>query len=103
MIAIRRARFDAALIASVTYNAHRSADADPLEPWDFLPGYERDPEDVEHEKHMKAVRQSIKLDMTATFGQSPERVAAKRQQLIDRMRADGIDNPEAVYAECFPE
>ena len=103
MIAIRRARFDAALVASVTFNANRSSESEALEPWDFLPGFERDPEDAEKEKHLKTVKGAIKLDMMTTFGQSPDKVAAKRQQLIDRMRADGIPNPEAVYLECFPD
>lgn len=103
MVSIRHARFNAGLMASVYFNAHRSEDTDPIEVWDFIPGYARTAEDVEDDKRRKAIKQSIKLEMTSMFGSTPERIAAKRKQLISRMREDGVQDPEGIYRECFPD
>lgn len=103
MVAVRHARFNAALSASAVYNAHRGEDTDPLSPFDFLPGFERDPEEVEAEKSRKAVKQAVGVAFAEMKGATAEQVRAEKVRMIERMKANGIEDAEELIREVYPD
>ena len=103
MVSVRRARFDAALIASVTYNAHRGTDSEALQPWDFLPGFERDPEEEEAEKLRKSMKHAISVAFSEMQFSTPEAVQLEKHRMIARMKAGGVEDPEGLIREVYPE
>jgi hypothetical protein len=103
MVGIRYARFNAGLLASTYYNAHRSEDSEPLEVWDFLPGFERDPAEVEREK----MRRSVKHGVRVAFGQmgtmTVERARQVAASMIRNMEENGTEDADAIVREVFEE
>lgn len=102
MIAVRHARFNAALITSAIINAHRTGE-DAVSPFDFLAGYERDPEQEEKEKLRRSVKKTIAGALGNMFGASREKVLAERDRMIARMTAAGIEDPEDLFREVYPD
>jgi hypothetical protein len=103
MIAVRHQRFNAALVASAIINVHRMADAPAISPFDFLAGYERDPEQEEKEKLRASVKRTIAFAFAQMFGKTLEQVQAEKIKMIDRMRDNGIEDPEGLIREVYPE
>ncbi len=102
-IALRHSRFNAALIGSILINSHRAAESDSVSPFDFLAGFERDPEEVEKEKLRQSVKSAIALTLGHMAAKSPEELQKIVRDMIDRMRGNGIENPEELVREVFPE
>jgi hypothetical protein len=103
MIAVRHARFNAALIASHLYNANRGADTDAVSPFDYLPGYERSEEDIEAEKTRKSVKHAISVAFSERGFATPEAAQAEKARMILRMRATGVEDAEQLFREVFPD
>ena len=99
---IRHARFNAALITSALLNANRAEDADPVDPFDFLVGYERTPEEEAREKQRKAAKREVISVLMAMRRNTPEEVQAVRADMVRAMTANGIEDPEGLIRECFP-
>ena len=103
MIEIRHARFNAALVTSALINGHRSADSEAVSPFDFLSGYGTDPADEEKEKLRRSVKHAVVLAFTQMAGMSRERLLAEKAKMIDRMTKSGVESPEELIREVFPE
>lgn len=99
-IAIRHARYDAALVAAAVLNANAQG-AEPLTPFDFLPGFEEPEEDRLARQHRKEVIKSIRHTLAALAAQ-PEEVKVMRLKIIDRLKSQGHEDAEAIMTEAFP-
>ena len=103
-IALRHERFNAALVASALINSHRvSEDSPAVSPFDFLPGFDRDPEEEEREKTRKSVKHAVAAAFTEMRGATPEQVQAAKAQMVLGMTKSGIEDPEGLIREVFPE
>lgn len=103
-IRLRYERFNSALVVSTLYNINRaSADADPLDPFDLVPGIERDIEQEEKDKR----RREIKREVTAAFlemkGNTQDEVQAAKKAIIANLTKNGVEDPESLIEEIFPE
>lgn len=102
-IAVRHARFNAALIASATINMHRAPDSEGVSPFDYLSGFETDPEVAEKAKLRKSVKHAIGIAFTAMKAATKEQVQAEKAGMIRRLRDNGIEDPEELIREVFPD
>lgn len=103
MVESRQDRFNAALITSTIFNANRGKDAEPLEVWDFIPGYERDPDDVEHEKAQRAIRHGIVVAFSNMRGKTVEQVRGAAAEMIRNLQAHGTEDADVMVREVFEE
>jgi hypothetical protein len=101
-IAIRHDRFNAALITSALINANRSADSASVSPFDFLPGFDNEEED-EKQKTRRSVKHAIAIAFTQMKGMSREDVLTEKAAMVERMKANGVEDPEGLIREVFPE
>lgn len=102
-ISIRHARFNAALTTSALINLHRSQDSEPVSPYDFLPGFERDKEAEEKEKLEKSIVHGIKIAFAEMKNKSRDEILRERDAMVKRMKANGIENPEELIRRAYPE
>ena len=103
MIEIRHARFNAALITSTLYNAHRSQDSEALEVWDFIPGFDRDEDEIEADKMRRSIKHAISVAFAEMDTATAEEVQAEKVRMIARMKANGVDDPEQLIREVYPD
>ncbi|HEX4201560.1 MAG TPA: hypothetical protein VHY59_08590, partial [Chthoniobacterales bacterium] len=94
--AIRHSRFNAALVSSAICNANRSADSEPISPFDFIAGFERDEEDEEKEKLRRSVKKAVVLAFGQMRGKDREYILAERAKMVSRMELNGIDDPDGL-------
>jgi hypothetical protein len=99
-IEIRHARHDAAFIVSAIYNASLGPGVEPLSPFDFLPGFEPDPEEREREQARKAIVSSIR--QTLAMLPTPEAVRTMRDKIVTRLKAQGYTDAEDIIREAYP-
>ena len=99
---VRHARFNAALVASTLVNVNRPPDTEALSPFDFLAGYEKDPEEEERQKLRKSVKHAVAMAFTEMKGLSPEAIQAEKAAMVLRMKDSGVDDPEELIREVFP-
>jgi hypothetical protein len=102
-IAVRHERFNAALITSTLINAHRSEESDAISPFDFLAGFETDPEEVEKQKARAAIKHAIALAFTQMRGLGPEAAQKEKLAMVERMKANGVEDAEELIREVFPD
>jgi hypothetical protein len=102
-IEVRQGRFNAALITSTLINSHRAEDSDPISPFDFLAGFERDEEEEERDKLRTSIKRAVALAFAQMRGLGPEAVQAEKAAMIQRMTASGVEDPEGLIREVFPE
>jgi hypothetical protein len=102
-VSIRHARFNAGLVASMLFNAHRDKDAEPLEVWDFISGYERDAEEVEREKLRRSIKSGVVVAFTRMKGKNVEQVRAQAAAMIQSMTAAGTEGADGIVREAFEE
>jgi hypothetical protein len=101
-IKIRHARFNAALMTAAIFNVHRSAETEALTPFDFLPGFERDPEEAEREFRRRAARKGLQVAMARLPNNTaPEMVRELKDKMIARLKASGFEDAEEIWAEAF--
>lgn len=103
VIEIRHARFNTGLLASIIYNANRSAESEPLEVWDFVPGFARDPEEIEADKLRQSVRNGVLVAFTRMGKRTVSQVRAEAAAMIERMKAAGTEDAEQIVREVFEE
>lgn len=102
-IEVRHARFNSALIASAIINSRgTSEDGEPVSPFDFLAGFETDPEEAEKAKLRKSVKHAVRLAFTQMRG-TPEEVQAEKAAMITRMTDNGIEDAEELIREVYPD
>ena len=102
-IEIRHARFNAGLVTSALLNRNRGENTDPVSPFDFLSGYETDPEELEAEKLRKSIIRSIKVGLSMFHSATPEAVQAEKYKMIARLQDNGVDDAEQLFREAFPD
>jgi hypothetical protein len=100
---IRHARFNAALVTSVIYNANRATDSRPMSPFDFIAGFEDDPEDREREELRRSVRHAVALAFMEMKGKTKEELQEEKRKMIERMKGNGVEDPEGLIHEVYPE
>jgi hypothetical protein len=105
MVAIRYERFNAALIVSALFNIHRGEDVSALSPFDFLPGFERDPADEEKEKLRQSVKRSIKLAISGLpKNWTREQIDEQKKRMLGRVKQSGqVEDADELFREIFPE
>lgn len=106
MIEVRYARFNAALVSAVLINGRpRAADDDslPVSPFDFLPGFQRDPEELEKLRERRAIKKAIAVGFTQMGGLTPEGAQEEKRKMIERLRSNGVEDAEELIREVFPE
>jgi hypothetical protein len=101
-IEVRYRRFDAALVTATLHNINRSEEVDAISPFDFLPGFETDPETAEKEKLRKSVKHAIALVFASMGSRTADEIQAEKAKMITRMRGQGIEDPEELIREVFP-
>jgi hypothetical protein len=102
-IGIRYGRFNAGLVASFIFNASGAAsEGEAIEPWDFLPGYE-DEEGKEKERERRRMRLDVKKAIMRVATRSPEEVRKVTDTIVQRLRDNGVEDPEDLIREVFPE
>ena len=99
---IRQHRFNAALITSTVYNAHRSTDSQPLEVWDFIAGMEKSEDEREAERVRKEMRRTVGEVLTRVATEPMEKVQEVTRHLIARLEENGIEDPRELIKEVFP-
>jgi hypothetical protein len=102
-IELRHARFNAALMTSALYNMNKSPDSPALSPFDFLAGYEQDPEEAEKDKLRRSVKHAVAIAFTQMKHKSPEEIQAEKSKMIERMTKSGVEDPEGLIREVFPD
>lgn len=100
---MRKARFNAALITSTVFNASRSAESEPLEVWDFIPGFERDVDEIEHEKSRRAIRHGVVVAFSNMHGKTVEQVRDAAKSMIQNLRANGTEDADELVRGVFEE
>ena len=103
MVGVRHARFNAGLITATYYNAHRSEDTEPLEVWDFIPGFEREPGEIEREKLQRSIRSGVLVAFTRMGKVTVEQARLEAAAMIERMKANGTEDADALVREVFYE
>lgn len=103
MVSVRHARFNAGLLVSTYYNAHRSQDADPMEVWDFIPGYERDEEEVERDRKRRSIKSGVEAAFTRMQGKTLVQVRAEATAMIRRLKDGGTEDAELMVKEAFEQ
>jgi hypothetical protein len=102
-IEVRHARFNAALVTSALCNANRAADSEAVTPFDFLAGFERDPDEMEAEKRRRSTKQAIAAAFVEMAGQPKEKILAERARMVESMTANGVEDADGLIREVFPE
>lgn len=104
-IDLRHSRFNAALVASTIYNVNRHTDSGPLSPFDFIAGFETDPEDARKAELRQSVKRAVILAMTQLpKGVTRAQVLAEKGRMIERMKASGqVEDAEELFREAFPD
>jgi hypothetical protein len=103
MIAVRHSRFNAGLLASLMYNANRGPDSDPLEVWDFVPGFERDTEEVEADKLRRSIRQGVLIAFSRMQNKTLQDVREEAKAMVQRMAAEGVEDADGIVREVFED
>lgn len=101
-IAIRHSRHDAAFIVATLFNLNRTADIEPLSPYDFLPGFERDPEERAAEQRRKEIIKGIRSTFAGMIGASKAEVLEMRDKMVTRLQADGYEDAAEIMTQAFP-
>jgi hypothetical protein len=100
MFKVRHARYNAALVASAVYGSAAGEWVDPLE---FVPGFETDPETLEARRIRKDIVHSIRLAFCRLPKKTPvAEVLARKDAMIARLKANGHEDAEALMLEAFP-
>ena len=102
MVAVRYGRFNAAMIAAMLYNA-RPGIEDTVDVWDFIPGYAKDPQDVEREKMTRSVRQSVRVAFSRMRSMTVEQVRKEAAAMIARMQNAETADAEQIVRAVFQE
>lgn len=101
-IAIRHARFNAALITATIYNVNRG-ESKPLSAFDFIPGFDSDPVDEEKAELRRSVKHAIALaitDLPKTWSRAE--VLAEKAKMVANMKRTGLEDAEEIFREVFP-
>jgi hypothetical protein len=101
-IAIRHARFNAALVVSTLFNVNRGEDTPSMSPFDLIAGFEEDEEERERATLRRSVRQAVALAFMEMKGATPAQLQAEKMAMIARMKASGIEDPEEIIREVYP-
>lgn len=102
-IAIRHNRFNVALVTSTLINTHRSPESEPVSPFDFLSGFELDPEEEEKQKLRKSVKKAVAVALLEMKGADRETILAEVECMAERMAENGIEDPRGLIREVFPD
>lgn len=103
-IEIRHARHDAAFIAATLMNINRASSSEEwLSPFDFLPGFERDPAEIEAEHRRRDVVRSIRYAFLSMRNLPREKVLEARDKMVARLKANGYENAEELMTEAYPD
>jgi hypothetical protein len=103
MISVRYQRYNAGLLAAILCNSHAGTDAEPVEAWDFIPGFQRNGDEVEAAKLRRSVRHGIRVAFGSMRNKTVEEVRQDARGMIERMAAAGTDDAEALVREVFEE
>lgn len=102
-IQIRHARYDAALVAAAICNVNLPAGEIPISPFDFLQGFEQDPEEREALKRRKEIVKNIRVAFAKLpVGTSAAAVQGLRAKMVSRLQAQGYDGEE-ILKEAYPD
>lgn len=99
---IRHERFNAGLVAAILINSRPKATKKAVTPFDFIPGFERNPLEVWREEQRDEAKQLV----AEVFCRMPEatrdEVLRKRDELVEHFRKRGLEDPEGLIREVFP-
>jgi hypothetical protein len=102
-VEVRHARFNAALVASILVNAHRADDSEPVSPFDFLPGFQRDDEQMEKDRLRRSTKKAVAAALGQMTGKTVDELRTIKDGMVERMRKQGIEDPEEIVREVYPE
>lgn len=82
---------------------NRAPDADWLSPFDFLPGFEDDPEEKAAAARHKEILRGIRVTLAMLpDGTTPEEVTALKAKMVTRLQAQGYEDAEQIVKEAYP-
>jgi hypothetical protein len=104
-IQIRHARYDAALVAAAICNQNLPVGEIAISPFDFIPGFEPDPEEREALKLRKKITRNIRYAFAKLPGATttPEQVRELRAKMVTRLQAQGHADAEEILKEAYPD
>lgn len=102
MVSVRYARFNAGLMATILYNS-RPGIEEPIEVWDFIPGYSRDPDEVEADKMRRSIKDGVITAFTRMSNRTLGQVRHEAAAMIQRMTEAGTEDAEAIVREVFEQ
>lgn len=90
------------------FNANRSKDSRPVSPFDFVAGLADEPEDKEKEELRRSIKHAIGLafmNMKRPDGTRMDRaeVLEEKRKMVERMTAKGVEDPESLIREVYPD
>lgn len=102
-IEIRHARFNAALVTAALINSHRASDSRAITPFDFLAGFETDPEEQDQAERLRAVKHGVAV----AFSRLPDRITTEqwqefRAKIVSRLLVSGYTDAEQIVNEVIP-
>jgi hypothetical protein len=100
--AIRYERFNTGIIAAAIINRSLPEGTEPVSPFDFLVGFERDPAEVEREKARKSWQAVTRGKVAGLFGVNEGQAADARRALVKQITQAGIDDAEELVGEIWP-
>lgn len=102
---IRHARYNAGLIASSLYNVNRgTAEIRALTPFDFIPGFQMDPEEEEQAEKRRSIKHAVGVALSRLPDDvTPEGVQAWRDRTVTRLKAQGFEDAEELVREVLPD
>lgn len=85
-------------------NINRASSSEEwLSPFDFLPGFERDPAEIEAEHRRRDVVRSIRYAFLSMRNLPREKVLEARDKMVARLKANGYENAEELMTEAYPD
>jgi hypothetical protein len=102
MIGVRYARFNAGLLATILYNARPGVD-EPVEVWDFIPGFSRDSTEVEADKLRRSIKDAVGQAFIRMQNRTVEQVRQEAAAMIQRMTDAGTEDAESIVREVFED
>lgn len=98
-IEIRHARHDAAFVVASMFNLQG---AKGVTAYDFLPGFQREPEEVEAEQQRRDVVREIRRTFVRHSNATADQVRIIRGQIVSDLKRRGFEDAEVLIAEAYP-
>ena len=74
-----------------------------MSPFDLIAGMEEDPEERERRELRRSICHAVAVAFMEMKGATAEEVQAEKVRMIERMKASGVEDPEEIIREVYPD